>query len=118
MGLLDQVRDTLRRRHCSPRTEETYVDWIRRFIRFHGVRHPAAMGEPEIVVLNSLAREGLSASSQDQALNAVLFLCEVVERIGQAEEVPVAGAEGSAVEGAGWGWISARFLRVKRSSAR
>jgi hypothetical protein len=44
--LLDRVRDAIRLRHYSPRTEEAYVGWIRRFILFHGVRHPAEMGPP------------------------------------------------------------------------
>ena len=46
--LLDRVRGTLRARHYSPRTEESYVAWIRRFILFHGRRHPDELGEPEI----------------------------------------------------------------------
>jgi len=46
--LLDQVREAIRTRHYSYRTEEAYVGWIRRFILFHGKRHPAAMGKPEI----------------------------------------------------------------------
>ena len=44
--LLDQVRDVIRRKHYSIRTEQTYVEWIRRFILFHKKRHPAEMGEP------------------------------------------------------------------------
>jgi len=46
--LLDQVRDAIRRKHYSLRTEEAYVDWIRRFILFHGKCHPRDMGAPEI----------------------------------------------------------------------
>ncbi len=46
--LLDQVRGVIRRLHYSIRTEQTYVDWIRRFILFHGKRHPAEMGAPEV----------------------------------------------------------------------
>ena len=46
--LLDQVRETIRLRHLSPRTEETYVHWIRRFILFHNKRHPAEMGAQEV----------------------------------------------------------------------
>jgi integron integrase len=73
--LFDRVRDTLRRRHYSRRTEDTYVEWMLRYIRFHGVRHPNEMGEAEVVAfLNHLARRGLSASSQNQALNAIVFL--------------------------------------------
>lgn len=74
--LLDQVRQAIRTRHYSPRTEETYVHWIKRFIFFHNKRHPAEMAEPEIArFLSSLATEShVSASTQNQALNAVLFL--------------------------------------------
>ena len=46
--LLDQVRQAIRTRHYSKRTEKTYVDWIKRFILFHGKRHPMEMGEPEV----------------------------------------------------------------------
>ncbi len=45
--LLDQLREALRLKHYSYRTEEAYVDWVRRFILFHGKRHPAEMGAPE-----------------------------------------------------------------------
>ncbi len=47
--LLDQVRDRIRFRHYSIRTEQAYLDWIRRFIRFHGKRHPTSMGAAEVV---------------------------------------------------------------------
>lgn len=53
--LLDQVRDTLRRKHYSFRTEQTYTDWIRRFILFHGKRHPKEMNEAEVGEFDSLA---------------------------------------------------------------
>lgn len=74
--LLDQVRDAIRVRHYSRRTEETYVDWIRRFILFHDKRHPADMGASEVAqFLSHLAlRTHVSASTQNQALSAVLFL--------------------------------------------
>lgn len=74
--LLDQVRHAIRIRHYSPRTEETYLHWIKRFIFFHNKRHPAEMGEKEIArFLSSLASEQhVSASTQNQALNAILFL--------------------------------------------
>jgi integron integrase len=80
--LLDQVRDAIRTRHYSPRTEETYVQWIKRFIFFHNKRHPAEMAEPEIArFLSNLATEShVSASTQNQALNAVLFLYRQVLR--------------------------------------
>src|SRR3989338_8641989 len=80
--LLDQVRQAIRTRHYSPRTEETYVGWIKRFIFYHNKRHPAEMGEKEIAqFLSSLASEShVSASTQNQALNAVLFLYREVLR--------------------------------------
>jgi Phage integrase, N-terminal SAM-like domain len=65
--LLDQVRDVIRRKHYSIRTEQTYTDWIRRFILFHGKRHPSQMGESEVTsFLTSLARDGnVAASTQN-----------------------------------------------------
>lgn len=74
--LLDQVSIVCRRRHLSPRTEDSYRYWIRQFIYFHGKRHPNTMGGPEVeAFLNHLASERhLSASSQTQALNALVFL--------------------------------------------
>jgi len=80
--LLDQVRQAIRTRHYSPRTEETYGGWIKRFILYHNKRHPAQMGEQEIArFLSSLASESrVSASTQNQSLNAVLFLYREVLR--------------------------------------
>ncbi|MGB9872428.1 MAG: integron integrase, partial [Anaerolineae bacterium] len=74
--LLDQLREVLRLKHYSYRTEQAYVDWVRRFILFHNKRHPAEMGAPEIqAFLAHLAVEGnVSASTQNQALSALLFL--------------------------------------------
>jgi len=74
--LLDQVREAIRTRHYSYKTEKAYVHWIKRFIFFHNKRHPAEMGESEIgQFLSSLASDShVSASTQNQALNAVLFL--------------------------------------------
>lgn len=74
--LLDRVRQVLRSRHYSRRTEEAYVAWIRRYIFFHGKRHPAEMAAPEITrFLTSLAVVGkVAASTQNQALSAILFL--------------------------------------------
>jgi integron integrase len=76
MKLLDRVRAALRTRHYSLRTEEAYVGWIRRFVVFHGKRHPDEMGEDEInAFLSSLATDGrVAASTQNQALSALLFL--------------------------------------------
>jgi integron integrase len=74
--LLDQLRTALRARHYSRRTEEAYSLWVRRYVRFHGLRHPAEMGEPEInAFLTHLAvAEHVSAATQTQALSALLFL--------------------------------------------
>ena len=71
--LLDQVRWHLRVKHYSIRTEESYVDWIRRFIVFHQKRHPDQMGEEEIAdFLSHLASERhVSASTQNQAFSAL-----------------------------------------------
>lgn len=78
--LLDQVREATRRLHYSIRTEEAYVAWTKRFILFHGKRHPLEMGEPEVVAfLNDLAvRRDVAASTQNQALSALIFLYKVV----------------------------------------
>jgi integron integrase len=80
--LLDRVRDVIRRKHYSIRTEQTYVDWIRRFILFHGKRHPEEMAEVEVTeFLTSLARDSnVAASTQNQALSALLFLYKEVLR--------------------------------------
>jgi integron integrase len=74
--LLDRVRAALRARHYSRRTEVSYVAWVRRFVLFHGKRHPAEMSGPEVgEFLSSLATErNVSASTQNQALAALLFL--------------------------------------------
>lgn len=74
--LLDEVRAVLRTRHYSYRTEKTYIQWIRRFIFFHNVRHPKEMGAAEVeAFLTHLAVEcSVSASTQNQALAALLFL--------------------------------------------
>ena len=74
--LLDRLREALRSRHYSRRTEQTYVMWGKRFILFHNKRHPADMAEPQInAFLTHLAvKEKVSASTQNQALSALLFL--------------------------------------------
>ncbi|HVO36059.1 MAG TPA: integron integrase [Gemmatimonadales bacterium] len=74
--LLDRVREALRTRHYSRRTEQAYVAWTRRFIFFHGKRHPAELGAPEVArFLSALAVEGrVAAYTQNQALSALLFL--------------------------------------------
>lgn len=78
--LLDRVRDRCRVLHYSIRTEAAYVDWIRRFILFHGKKHPQEMGRAEIErFLTDLATtKQLSASSQNQALAAILFLYQQI----------------------------------------
>jgi len=74
--LLDQVRDALRVRHYSLRTEDSYLQWIKRFILFHNKRHPLEMGEQEITAfLTYLAvNKHVAPSTQNQALAAILFL--------------------------------------------
>jgi integron integrase len=80
--LLDQVRDRLRVKHYSIRTEHTYVDWIKRYILFHGKRHPKDMAARDVeAFLTHLAVQGrVAASTQNQAKSAILFLYrEVLE---------------------------------------
>ena len=73
--LLDQVRDVIRRKHFSIRTEQVYVDWIRRFILFHDKRHPREMAEAEVTqFLTHLAREArVAASTQNQGTERFAF---------------------------------------------
>jgi len=81
--LLDQVREAIRTRHYSYMTEKAYVGWIKRFIFFHKKRHPVEMGEAEVAAfLSNLATDlHVSASTQNQALNAIVFLYnEVLEK--------------------------------------
>ncbi|MFO1377054.1 MAG: integron integrase [Steroidobacteraceae bacterium] len=84
--LLDQVREAARVRHLSYRTEQAYVAWIRRFIVFHGRRHPAGMGGPEVeAFLTHLASDrNVAAATQNQALSALLFFYQHV----LAQELP------------------------------
>ena len=81
--LLEQVSDLLRLKHYSKRTEEAYVNWIRRYIMFHNKRHPNDMGIPEIeAFLTHLAVDrNVAASTQNQAFSALLFLYREVLRI-------------------------------------
>ena len=76
LKLLDQVSEVMRYKHHSLRTEQAYRQWIKRFIFFHGKRHPKDMGPPEIrSFLNDLAvRQRVAVSTQNQALNALVFL--------------------------------------------
>lgn len=89
--LLDRVRERVRTRHLSYRTEQTYLAWILRFIRFHGLRHPKDMGAAEVeAFLTHLAVDrNVSASTQNQALNALLFLYREVlgQPFGQLDSV-------------------------------
>lgn len=80
---IERVRAAVRVRHYSLRTEQAYLAWVRRFIRFHGMRHPESMGEPEVVAfLTHLAvKESVAPATQNQALNALAFLYRnVLER--------------------------------------
>ena len=74
--LLDRVREAIGARHYSRRTEKAYIHWIKRYIFFHGKRHPVEMGAPEVTAfLTSLAvHDNVAASTQNQALSALLFL--------------------------------------------
>jgi integron integrase len=83
LKLLDQVRQKVRYLHYSKKTEQAYVQWIRRYILFHGKRHPKELGAAGISgFLNYLAnREHVSASTQNQALSALIFLYKEVLRL-------------------------------------
>ena len=80
--LLDRVRATMRLNRYSPRTEAAYIDWIKRFIRFHGVRHPQEMGADEVkAFLGHLATEmNVAASTQNQAFFGAIDV-QMVKRI-------------------------------------
>jgi hypothetical protein len=91
--LLDQMRDAIRLKHYSYRTEQSYVDWVYRFIVFHNKRHPKEMGPPEIeAFLTHLAvQRRMAASNQNQALSALVFLYHHVlhqDMGGQIDTVP------------------------------
>ncbi len=81
--LLDPAREVIQAKHYSYRTEESYVQWIRRYILFHDKRHPKDMGTPEIeAFLTHLAiTDKVSASTQHHALSALLFLYRQVLRL-------------------------------------
>lgn len=100
--LLDQVREVLRMKHYSLRTEQAYVNWIKRYIFFHDKRHPEEMGEAEIrTFISDLAsKRSVAASTQTVALSALLFLyrevlkkeqpfIEGIERAKKPERLPV-----------------------------
>jgi integron integrase len=91
--LLDQLSDTLRMRHYSYRTEQSYVDWVRRYILFHHKRHPSTLGEEEIreFLAHLAADRNVAASTQNQALSAILFLYrEVLKK--ELEPILITGA--------------------------
>jgi integron integrase len=105
--LLDQVRQVIRLRHYSIRTELAYLQWIRRFILFHHKRHPREMAAPEVTAfLSDLAvRRNVAASTQNQALHAILFLyrnvleiklpwLEEVQRAKKPQHLPVVFTRG------------------------
>jgi hypothetical protein len=96
LKLLDQVRITARRKHLSPRTEQAYVQWARRFVRFHGLRHPREMGATEVnAFLTHLAvARDVSASTQNQAASALLFLYREVLKIDIERPRPIVRASG------------------------
>jgi integron integrase len=81
--LLDQMRENIRLRHYSLRTERSYMDWVRRYVRFHGLKHPRELGAEHVTAfLSSLANQrNVSASTQNQALAAILFLYRDVMRV-------------------------------------
>ena len=78
--LMDLVRNALRVRHYSLRTEQSYMQWIKRYILYHNKRHPAEMGKSEISEFLSYfaVKKHVSASTQNQALSALLFLYKQV----------------------------------------
>src|SRR2546425_9646381 len=100
--LLDQVREVARMKHYSIRTEQSYVNWIKRYIFFHNKRHPAEMGEDEIrsFISDLASKKSVAASTQTVALSALLFLyrevlkkdlpyIEGIERAKRPERLPV-----------------------------
>lgn len=92
--LLEQVRIVMRAKRYSPRTEKTYIGWIRRFILFHNKRHPKDMGAEEIrAFINHLAKnENVSSATQNQALQSILFVYKQIinKDIGWIEEIKFA----------------------------
>src|SRR2546425_6100695 len=105
--LIDVVRDTLRARHYSRRTERAYIGWIRRYILFHGKRHPRELGAAEATrFLTALAVDAkVSGSTQNQALAALLFLYREVVRGAVAIAAGVgalAGRRRARVAGGAW----------------
>ena len=81
--LLEQAREKICLKHYSLKAERSYIAWIKRFILFHGKRHPLEMGKNEIEAFLGwlAAEEGVSPSTQKQTFNALLFLCREVLNI-------------------------------------
>ncbi|MGD1045064.1 MAG: phage integrase N-terminal SAM-like domain-containing protein [Bacteroidota bacterium] len=90
--LLDLVRETTRLKHLSHRTEESYIHWIKRFILFHKKRHPVELGEKEVrrFLTYLVQQKYVSSSTQNQALNAIIFLYSQVlhKSLGSFGDVP------------------------------
>lgn len=88
-NLLDDIREVMRLRHYSIRTEQAYLHWVKRFCIFHKMKHPRKMGIPEIeAFLSHLATsERIGRSTQNQAFNALLFLYKEVLRIPLEEPI-------------------------------
>src|SRR4026208_1206503 len=107
--LLDRVRETIRTSRYSPRTEAAYVDWIKRYIRFHGIRHPQDMGVEEVKsFLSHLATQmNVAASTQNQAFSALLFLYQDVPASSSASAICRASLRSSVLK-----------LRFHRSGGR
>jgi len=93
---LDQVRRVIRLKHNSIRTEETYVQWIRWFILFHHKRHPKDMGEEEIgeFFTHLAVNERVAAATQNQALNAIVFLYREILKETLERSVASSGQKG------------------------
>ena len=87
--LLDKVRQCIRLKGYSIRTEKSYASWIKRFILFHGKRHPQDMGKPEIEAFlsNLVMTRNVASSTQNQAFNAILFLYNHVLDVDMPEDI-------------------------------
>ncbi len=97
MRLLDQLKQVIRKKHYSYKTEEAYVSWAKRYILFHNKKHPADMGEKEIseFVSDLALNRNVAASTQNQALNAVVFLYKYVLKIDLGDFGPMERAKRS-----------------------
>ena len=92
VNLLDRVRQCIRLKGYSIRTEKTYTSWIKRFILFHGKRHPQDMGKPEAeaFLTHLVIKRNVASSTQNQAFNAILFLYNhVLNRGGRGVRSPL-----------------------------